>query len=60
MELSLDRARAGGIAMGDAQLDLLSECLRLLRASLENGAGAPGQADELEERAEKLFGAGAA
>jgi len=59
MELSLDQARAGGIAMGDAQLDLLSECIRSFRASLDRGAGAPGRADELKERAEKLFGAGA-
>ncbi|MEI6633298.1 MAG: Hpt domain-containing protein [Chlamydiota bacterium] len=59
MELFLDRAWTGGMAMGDAQLDLLSECLQSFRASLDRGAGAPGRADELSERAEKLFAAGA-
>jgi two-component system, chemotaxis family, sensor kinase CheA len=58
IEASLDRARACGIAMGGAQLDLLSECLPVLRASLEGGA-APGRTEELRVRATKLFGAGA-
>lgn len=59
IEISLDRARVGGVAMGAAQLDLLAECLRALRGAMEHRAEAPGSADGLAERAKRLFGPGA-
>lgn len=56
VENFLCRARAGEAAVGAAQIDLLAECLRSIRALMEGGEPADGFA----ERAARIFDAGAA
>lgn len=59
VEESLDRARAVGGPLGAARLELLDECLRALRSSVECGAETGDIGGGLAERAARLFGAGA-
>lgn len=58
VEEFLWRAHAGGATVGRAQLAQLGECVRSIRALLDDEAGARGRAEDVAERAARLFGGG--